>query len=221
MLPESPFYWQFHQILDVNLSGHEAGGRMLSHSSIKRFFGCPSGPSFAMQNSHSVLLYLRPAKLIYVRETGPYERTIPRAWDRLLNWLDDRGLYKTLGRGYGLARDNPKDVGFNSCRYDACIEVTSELEDRAICEVGLATLPGGAYACRRLTGDYDQIRSVVSTVYSEFEPVPGLRMDESRPVVTIYVDNPNTYKESDLRADICMPVTALDDVLVPNTAVAA
>jgi DNA gyrase inhibitor GyrI len=39
--------------------------------------------------------------------------------------------------------------------------------------------------------------------------------------VTIYVDNPNYYKESDLRADICMPVTALDELVTPKTAVAA
>jgi AraC family transcriptional regulator len=174
-----------------------------------------------MQNTHSVLLYLRPARLVYVRETGPYERTIPRAWYRLSNWLDDRGLYKMLGRGYGLARDNPADVGATNCRYDACIEVSAEFEDRAIRDLGLATLPGGAYACRRLTGDYDRIRSVVSKVYSDFQPFAGLGVDEGRPVVTIYVDNPNYYKESDLRADICMPVTALDELVTPKTAVAA
>ncbi len=174
-----------------------------------------------MQNPHSVLLYLRPARLVYVRETGPYERTIPRAWDRLLGWLDDRGLYKTLGRGYGLARDNPADVGSAHCRYDACIEISAEFEDRAIRDLGLATLPGGAYACRRFSGSYDRIRSVVSNVYAEFQPLPGLGTDEGRPVVTIYVDNPNYYKESDLRADVCMPVTAIDDFVTPKTAVAA
>ncbi len=62
---------------------------------------------------------------------------------------------------------------------------------------------------------------MVSKVYSEFQPFAGLGFDEGRPVVTIYVDNPNYYKESDLRADICMPVAALDELVTPKTAVAA
>jgi AraC family transcriptional regulator len=164
-----------------------------------------------MHNPHSVLLYLRPSRLVYVRETGPYDRAIPKAWDRLLSWLDGRGLYKNMGRGYGLARDNPADVGAENCRYDACIEVSADFEDRATRELGLATLAGGAYACRRLTGDYDRVRSVVSGVHADFRPVAGLGVDRLRPVVTIYFDNPDVYKACDLRADICMPVMALDD----------
>ncbi len=175
-----------------------------------------------MQNPHSVLLYLRPAPIglcagnrtlraYYSASLGPAFELARR----------QRPLQRRSDADYGLARDNPTDVGPTNCRYDACIEVSAEFEDRAIRDLGLATLPGGAYACSRLTGGYDRIRSVVSNVYSEFQPFPGLGIDEGRPVVTIYVDNPNYYKESDLRADICMPVTALDQFVTPQTAVAA
>jgi AraC family transcriptional regulator len=169
------------------------------------------GGRLPMQNPHSVLVYLRPTRLIYARVTGPYERTIPRAWDKLITWLDDNGLYAPIGRGFGLARDNPAEVGAQNCRYDACVEVTPDLEDRAIRDLGVATLPGGAYACRRLYGSYDLMRSVVTNVHSEFEPLPGLNFDSNRPVVSIYIDNPNRYAEHDLRADICVPVTVVGD----------
>jgi AraC family transcriptional regulator len=159
-----------------------------------------------MQNRGSCLVYLRPTPVIYVRQTGPYERTIPQAWDRLFKWLGDNGLYSSLGRGYGLARDNPADVGPQHCRYDACVEFRSELEDRALRELAIATLPGGAYACQRHSGSYDRMRSLVANIYSEFEPDTGLDFDASRPVVSIYVDNPDRYSESELRAEICVPV---------------
>jgi AraC family transcriptional regulator len=164
-----------------------------------------------MDNPHSVLLYLRPTRLIYVRERGCYADTIPKAWSRLFAWLDANGLYASLGRGYGLARDNPLEVGRQNCRYDACVEIRSEVEDRALRELGITTLPGGAYACRRLSGSYDHMRSAVQNVYAQFTPLPGLCFDENRPVVSIYVDNPNRFVDCDLRADICVPVIADDE----------
>jgi AraC family transcriptional regulator len=127
-----------------------------------------------MQNPHSVLVYLRPTRLMYVRETGPYDRTIPKAWQRLTTWLNDNGLYAPIGRGDGLARDNPADVINQNCRCDACVEIPPEVEDRALRDLGITTLPGGAYACRRLAGSYSRMHSVVANVYSEFVALPGL-----------------------------------------------
>jgi AraC family transcriptional regulator len=166
------------------------------------------GAGISMDNPHSVLVYLRPARLLYVRETGPYDQSIPLAWEKLFDWLNKNGLYASLGRGFGLARDNPRSVGRGNCRYDACVEVRAGLEDRAFRELGVTTLPGGAYACRRLSGSYERMRSIVANVYSEFEPLPGLRVDERRPVVSIYVDNPNRYFDRDLRSDVCVPIIA-------------
>jgi AraC family transcriptional regulator len=173
-----------------------------------------------MQNPHSVLVYLRPTRLIYVRETGPYAVTIPKAWERLLSWLSNNGLYAPIGRGYGLAHDSPSEAGAPNCRYDACVEVMPELEDRALRDLGVTTLPGGAYACRRLSGSYDKMRSIVANVYSEFVALPGLTFDGNRPVVSIYIDNPKRHAEDELRADICVPITVAA-YFVPATAPAA
>jgi AraC family transcriptional regulator len=164
-----------------------------------------------MQNPHSVLVYLRPTRLIYVRETGPYAVTIPKAWERLLSWLSSNGLYAPIGRGYGLAHDNPLEAGATNCRYDACVELMPELEDRALRDLGVTTLAGGAYACRRLFGSYDKMRSVVANVHSEFVELPGLTLDSNRPVVSIYVDNPDRHAENELRADICVPIAVATD----------
>ncbi|AGK59254.1 transcription activator effector binding protein [Hyphomicrobium denitrificans 1NES1] len=174
-----------------------------------------------MDNPHSILLYLRPTRLIYVRARGCYVDMIPKAWNRLFQLLDANGLYASLGRGYGLAHDNPLVVGPQNCRYDACVEIRSGLEERSLRAFGITTLQGGAYARRRLSGSYDHMRSAVQDVYSEFTPLPGLCFDENRPVVSIYVDNPNCFAERDLRSDICVPVIADDESIHPRLAVSA
>lgn len=174
-----------------------------------------------MDNQHSVLLYLRPTRLIYARERGCYADAIPKAWAKLFAWLHANGFYTSIGRGYGLARDNPLEIGRQNCRYDACVEIRSEVEDRALRELGVTTLPGGVYVCRRLSGSYDRMRSAVENVYSEFTPLPGLCFDENRPIVSIYFDNPNRLVDRDLRSDICVPVIADDDYARPKLAVSA
>jgi DNA gyrase inhibitor GyrI len=51
--------------------------------------------------------------------------------------------------------------------------------------------------------------------------LPGLSFDENRPIISIYFDNPDHMQSRDLRADICVPVSARDEALSPRIAVAA
>jgi DNA gyrase inhibitor GyrI len=156
----------------------------------------------------SGLVYLRPARMTYIRVTGPYEKSIPEAWARMLEWVDRHGLSSPIGRGYGLARDNPERVGAQHCRYDACVMVTPLFEERASRELGLITLPAGPYARLRRAGGYDQIPSVVAGLHTGFESPPDLRLDDRRPIVTIYLEDPRRFDPVDLRADVCVPVSA-------------
>jgi AraC family transcriptional regulator len=169
----------------------------------------------AMNNPHSILLYLRTVQLIFVRAKGCYADTIPETWERLFRLLDANGLYASLGRGYGLAHDNPLEIGSQNCRYDACVEIRPGLKERSLRDFGVTRLPCGVYACRRLSGSYDRMRSTVRDVYSEFTPLPGLCFDHHRPVVSIYMDNPNCFADNDLRSDICVPVSADEDSIPP------
>ena len=156
----------------------------------------------------SALVYLRPSRMTYIRVTGPYETSIPQAWDRMLEWVDKHGLSSPVGRGYGLARDNPERVGAQHCRYDACIQVTPMFEERASRELGLITLPAGPYTRMRQAGGYEKIRYVVASLHAEFMSPPDLRLDDRRPIVTIYMDDPRRFDPIELRADVCVPVSA-------------
>jgi AraC family transcriptional regulator len=156
----------------------------------------------------SGLVYLRPTRLAYVRVTGAYETSIPEAWSRLLEWVEKNGFSTNTGHGYGLARDNPLRVGADKCRYDACVQVTPLSEDRAMRELGVMTLPPGSYTRARHAGGYEPIRSMISGLYGSFDAPVDLKLDDKRPIVTIYLDDPRRFDATDLRADICVPVTA-------------
>ena len=155
------------------------------------------------------LVYLRPARLAYVRVTGDYQSSIPEAWEHLLTWVERNGLNSPVGRGYGLSRDNPARVGIEKCRYDACVQVSPLFEERAMRELGVFTLPAGPYARIRQAGGYELIRAMMPNLHAEFSAPPELRLDDRRPIVTIYLDDPRRFHESDLRADICVPVAAV------------
>jgi AraC family transcriptional regulator len=146
--------------------------------------------------------------MVYVRATGPYETSIPQAWEKMFAWLDRAGLTSTNGRGHGLARDNPATTKAEECRYDACIEVKPYFEERALRELGLLMLPGGSYLRQRTAGDYSKMREIVPNLYRTFQAPAGLRFDDKRPLVMIYLDDPRRFDVEELRSDICIPVSA-------------
>lgn len=154
------------------------------------------------------LVYLRPARLVYVRVTGAYDQSIPAAWAKLLAWVEQNGVGSSLGRGFGLARDNPQSVPANKCRYDACIVAEPQFEDRAMRELGVLTLPAGPYVRRREIGNYSEISARVAGLHASYEAPVGLKLDSNRPLVTIYLDDPRRFEPGQLRADLCIPVSA-------------
>lgn len=156
----------------------------------------------------TALVYLRPTRIAYVRVTGSYQRSVPEAWDRMLGWLEKNGLSSPVGRGFGMMRDNPYTMDPETCRYDACIELNPFIEERAIRELGAQTLPGGSYLRTRHVGDYGHLRASTVGFYENFDSPKGLRFDDRRPLVTIYLDDPRRFAPEELRADVCVPVTA-------------
>lgn len=155
----------------------------------------------------SGLVYLRPTRLTYVRRTGPYETSIAAAWDDLMSWLDKSGFASSMNRAYGLLRDSPKIVAPEKLRFDACVELDPLFEERAIRELGAQTLPGGSYLRVRNVGSYSALQSQLAAYHANYEAPAGFKLDERRPLVTIYLDNPKKTGDETLRADVCVPVS--------------
>lgn len=153
------------------------------------------------------LLYLRPQRLVYVRVTGPYETSIREAWNRLWAWADKHNISAPRGLAYGLARDNPMLVAPENRRYDAAFPIDPMFEERALRDLGLITLPGGTYVRRREKGACEALIAKFAGLHQSFVPPPGLKLDNNRPLVTVYLDNLKHQSDTETRADVCLPVT--------------
>lgn len=153
------------------------------------------------------LVYLRPVPVVFFRVQGPYATSVNAAWGQMFDWLEKHDLRSTAGRGYGLARDNPRVVGHDKCRYDACVEIPADLSPAALEAVMTQRLPGGAYARQRHVGQFESIRDVIVEMRDNWAPTAGLSIDLKRPIVTIYLTDPANVDPTQLKADVCMPVT--------------
>lgn len=152
------------------------------------------------------LVYLRPLRVACVRAVGPYETSVPQAWTAMETWLAGQGLLAARGSRYGLLRDNPNNVADAACRYDACVALEPNIDERFARDIDIMTLPGGPYARLRHVGSADALIQSAGNVYSSFTPQAGLQIDERRPLVTIYLGQ--ARDQSALRADVCVPLTS-------------
>lgn len=126
-------------------------------------------------------------------------------------WLHESGVINSVGTGYGLLLDDPRRVAPQSCRYEACIELTDEYRSMIPDTFSVRRLPGGAYARHRHLGGTSGLAPAISALRNDWMPTNGLIVDMRRPVIEIYFDNPEFVPAEKQRIDICMPVTTAAD----------
>lgn len=152
------------------------------------------------------LVYLRPVQVAYVRVRGPYAVSSAQAWEKMLAWLDAHMIRNVVERGFGLAHDDPRCVDQRALRYDACVQIPVDTMPDAFREFSVQTLPGGAFARRRYVGPHSGIRDEFHNMRSTWAPARGLALDNKRPFVEIYLDDPLRCPPNELRTDLCIPV---------------
>lgn len=155
-------------------------------------------------------VYLRPLNVAAASAKGPYATSAAAAWKQMFAWLQESGLIAEVGTGYGLLLDDPRAVGPANCRYDACIEIAHEFRHRVPGNFTVRRLPGGAYARRRHHGGVVGLARTISELRHEWMPSQGLAIDTRRPVIEIYLDNPEIVPLEKQRIDLCMPVRFTD-----------
>lgn len=151
-------------------------------------------------------VYLRPLNVATVRATGPYAKSAAKAWDEMFAWLNDTGLIRSVGTGYGLLLDDPRKTAPAQCRYQASVELVEEARRLIPDNFLIRRLPGGAYARRRHTGGAVGLAHTISQLRNAWVPSQGVVVDSRRPVIEIYLDNPNSVPLDKQRIDVCMPV---------------
>ncbi len=137
---------------------------------------------------------------------GPYVETVPRAWEIVFKWLDQRSHHQKMGTGYGLAHDDPHQVHDDECRYFAGVPVPAEWEDDDEKFVQRIPFSGGAFVVREFGGVYPEMGQIIRDMYGLWVPERGITKDAGRPIVTLYYDDPRNKPAKDLVADVCVPV---------------
>lgn len=155
-------------------------------------------------------VYLRPLNVASYRMKGPYAESSSAAWREVFAWLNQTGLIRQIGTGYGLLLDDPRQTAPEKCRYEACVELVDEARGTVPEMFNIRRLPGGAFARMRHIGGTVGLSHTISKLRSDWVPQHGVIVDTRRPVIEIYLDNPERVPQERQRVDVCMPVTAVD-----------
>lgn len=154
---------------------------------------------------NSGFMYLRPLTVVCVRTYGPYAQSSKEAWQKVFAWLNESGMRRAVGCGFGLMRDDPQTTPPEKCRYEACLELLEGYEHTIPPGFHVMRLPGGAYARQRQQG-IDSLGNSIQTLRDDWVPSNGLGFDVGRPVIEIHMDDPAVVPAEERRVDLCVPV---------------
>jgi AraC family transcriptional regulator len=94
---------------------------------------------------------LRGCHIAYMRKLGPYRiEPMLAHWQRLVDWLDKRGMLSRDSVGIAFTRDNQHIVSPRRCRYDVGIVVDSSFQPDEVLDV--QCVPGGEYLVSDFAG---------------------------------------------------------------------
>lgn len=135
----------------------------------------------------------KPQRTLSYRATGDYKESSYVAWNALLNILDafkkksNEYISTKDANCYGLAFDIPTITDENLLRYEACIEVSDEL-DFNMFDIYHREIPGGTYAKVTFEGDYNDIYDVWVWFYGWIQTNQYMLADF--PPLECYLDDP-------------------------------
>ena len=97
---------------------------------------------------------LRPIRVAFLRNTGPYDQVDPTLWARVRERLAELD-YSTDGLPLGIAQDPPHITPPERLRFDAAWTIDHDLPPE--CGLGQQPIAGGTYAFTTYVGPFSQI----------------------------------------------------------------
>lgn len=143
--------------------------------------------------------------LICARETGAYAEASPAAWGRIMKFAYSNRLMNSKVRLFGIPHDDPTITGEDHIRYDAGVDIKTELT----LDDGLfrTTLPGGKYAVFLHKGPYENFSATYSLIYGPWLQASGETLRDSRSFEIYLNRDPRRTKPENLKTEIWVPLT--------------
>lgn len=144
----------------------------------------------------------------YAQTIEAYATGIPKAWNRLLQFLHPRGLVGADAQLIGIPYNNPGVTPREKCRYRACVTVSKEVVlTRG--EIKTIDLQAAEYAVYHFSGAREEIWEAYAFFYGEWLIRSGFLPDE-KPLIELY---PSTLlsdcARNRLTYDIAIPIVPM------------
>jgi len=101
-------------------------------------------------------------------------------WDKVINWAKSIGISDQEKKRFAICHDNPMITPTDKCRYDASIEITTDINITA--PFSTAVIPAGKYAIAYYKGDGDKVSNFYMELYSNWLPNSGFEPDNYPPI---------------------------------------
>lgn len=151
------------------------------------------------------LVYMRPLRLIGVHVPTSGTLHVLHAWRRLNEWILRKSLSHEVEVGYGLF-----GVGEEGCGYCAAIEQPEAVTRAEANELARMNLAGGAYKRGRFMGPVDEIEAQLEAMAATLGSAQNMRVDDDRPVVSIFLDIKTVKADRDVRSNLLIPARSTE-----------
>lgn len=150
---------------------------------------------------------LDPKRVAFIRHRGPYAEVGP-VWQRLTGWAGAAGVFGPDTEKFGMTYDDPDTTPPEKIRYDACITIGPDVVPGE--DIDVKDVPAGRYATAILVGSYEGLAETYDGLL-EWISQEGLTPTRDRPCLEFYLEDPASTPVSELRTEVCIPLTGSDD----------
>ncbi len=106
--------------------------------------------------------------------------SIFETWDTMIKWAKSKGINDQENKRFAICHDNPMITPSDKCRYDASIEVNSEVNITS--PFSKSIIPSGKYAIAYYKGEDNKVSNFYMELYSNWLPNSGFEPDNFPPV---------------------------------------
>jgi AraC family transcriptional regulator len=148
-----------------------------------------------------------PFRVAYVRHVGPYAgdtALFASLFQRLGAWAGPRGLIGPETRWLSVFHDNPETVAPAQQRLSVCCSAPPGVTGEG--EVETMEIPGGDYAKAHFEIDAADYGPAWDRAYAEWLPASGYALDDRRPFLEDYRNDPAQHPEKKHIVDMWIPV---------------
>ena len=154
--------------------------------------------------SHGPVLFrdIPSRRIAFVRHEGRY-RDVAVAFETLAEWAARHRVSYAAPRLLGVAYDDPEVTATDRVRFDAGVCVDDNVTPEG--DVGVGVLWGGRHAIVMHEGAYHGLADTYDALFGNWLPTSGEELANA-PTVQVYLTNPPSTPEADLRTEIQLPL---------------